>query len=169
MKIFILRHAETVMNQKKLFQGTIDCELSPEGTIKTKEKAKTFPQIFDVCFCSPLKRAKQTAEILVPNLPIIYDQRIVEGNLGSWENTPITDEKRNLLHQGFIPEDGETQEAINRRILDFLRMIQTDYKNQTVLISAHNGIISSIQRLLHGNHKKVDNLELVEFELEDII
>lgn len=36
---------------------------------------------FDICFCSPLKRTKQTAEILVSYLNKIYDERIIEKGL----------------------------------------------------------------------------------------
>ncbi len=44
---------------------------------------------FDVIFCSPLKRAKQTAEIINKNrgLIIIYDDRLRERNYGEFEGT----------------------------------------------------------------------------------
>lgn len=68
MKITLIRHAESVYNEKRLLQGQVDCELSKKGLKETKEKSKNFPSDFDICFCSPLKRTKQTAEILIPYL-----------------------------------------------------------------------------------------------------
>lgn len=94
MKITLIRHAESTYNEKRLLQGQVDCNLSENGLKITKERAKNFPADFDICFCSPLKRTKQTADILVPYLDKIYDDRIIERGLGDWESTPNTDEKQ---------------------------------------------------------------------------
>ena len=42
---------------------------------------------FDICFCSPLIRAKETAEILLRdrNIPIVTDDRLMEMSFGSFE------------------------------------------------------------------------------------
>lgn len=59
MKIYLVRHAESTYNVKKLLQGKQDCELSQKGLKDTIKKASTFPNGFDVVFCSPLKRTKK--------------------------------------------------------------------------------------------------------------
>ena len=43
MKITLIRHAESVYNEKRLLQGQVDCELSKKGLKETKEKSKNFP------------------------------------------------------------------------------------------------------------------------------
>ena len=45
---------------------------------QAKEKYKDVN--FDICYCSPLVRAKQTAEIVLKgrNIPIVYDDRLME-------------------------------------------------------------------------------------------
>lgn len=116
MKINLIRHAESTYNAKKLLQGKQDCELSQKGLKDTIKKASTFPNDFEVVFCSPLKRTKQTAKILLPNSKIIYDERIVEKGLGDWENTPNTDEKQFLLKNKITPPNGETLEEFDNRI-----------------------------------------------------
>lgn len=89
MKLYLLRHAESEYNRIGLLQGRIDCNLSEEGLKQTCEKAKVFDAAkYDICFCSPLKRTLQTAQILAPNLKIICDDRIIERSLGDWEDTP---------------------------------------------------------------------------------
>ena len=42
---------------------------------------------FDVCFCSPLIRARETADILLQgrNIPVITDDRLMEMSFGSFE------------------------------------------------------------------------------------
>lgn len=78
-KIYIIRHGKTDWNDKGLLQGTTDIELNEEGIKETKGLVKKIDlSKIDICFCSPLKRARQTAEILIGNkINIIYDQVLV--------------------------------------------------------------------------------------------
>lgn len=164
MKIALIRHAESIYNEKKLLQGQVDCELSDNGLKATKEKSKNFPYDFDICFCSPLKRTRQTAEILVPNLNKIYDKRIIERGLGDWENTPDTDEKQFLMHNKTVPPNGETFEEFDSRISDFLKMLKKNYNNKKILIVTHGGVIYAIYRILRLKVKEIENLEMVTVE-----
>lgn len=164
MKINLIRHAESTYNEKRLLQGQVDCDLSQKGLNDTKEKSKDFPSDFDICFCSPLKRTRQTAEILVPYLNIIYDKRIIERGLGDWENTPNTDEKQFLLHNRKIPPNGETFKEFDSRILEFLEMIKNNYKDEKILVITHGGVIYAIHRILGLKAKIIENLEMIDIE-----
>lgn len=165
MKINLIRHAESTYNEKRLLQGQVDCDLSKKGLNDTKEKLKDFPSDFDICFCSPLKRTRQTAEILVPYLNIIYDKRIIERGLGDWENTPNTDEKQFLLHNRKTPPNGETFKEFGSRILEFLEMIKNNYKDEKILVITHGGVVYAIHRILGLKVKVIENLEMVTVEL----
>lgn len=165
MIITLIRHAESVYNEKKLLQGQVDCNLSEKGLKDTKNKAKEFPTNFTVCFCSPLKRTKQTAEILVPYLKITYDRRIMERGLGDWENTPNTDEKQFLMRHKINPPNGETLEAFDNRILEFFKMIKNNYQTEKILIITHGGVIYAIQRILKMKVKAIENLQMVTIEI----
>ena len=165
MEVTLIRHAESIYNEKRLLQGQKDCNLSKKGLKDTKEKAKEFPSDFDICFCSPLKRTKQTAEILVPYTNVIYDQRIIERGLGDWENTPNTDEKQFLMRNKTVPPNGETFEEFDSRILKFLEMIKNNNKHKKVLIITHGGVIYGIHRILGLKVKAIENLEMVTIEI----
>lgn len=90
MEITLLRHAQSEYNKKGLLQGRIDCNLSCEGIKETEKRAKSFDSSnYDVCFSSPLKRTLQTAKILVPDLEIVCDDRLIERSLGDWEDTQL--------------------------------------------------------------------------------
>ena len=62
MEIYIVRHGETIWNEKKLLQGRTDIELNENGRklaiITGKNLRNTH---FDIVFSSPLKRAHETA------------------------------------------------------------------------------------------------------------
>lgn len=165
MKITLIRHAESTYNQKKLLQGQIDCELSEKGLKDTKEKSKNFPTDFNICYCSPLKRTIQTAEILVPNLNVIYDERLIERGLGDWENMPNTDEKQFLLKNKTVPPNGETFEALDNRISEFLEVLKTKYQDKKILVVTHGGVIYAIHRILGLKVKPIENLEMVTIEI----
>lgn len=164
MRVTLIRHAESIYNKKGLLQGQIDCSLSRKGLSDTKEKSKHFRTDFDICFCSPLKRTKQTAEILVPDMDKIYDKRIIERGFGDWENTPNTDEKQFLIQNKIVPPNGETSEAFDSRILEFLEMIKNNYNDKKVLIITHRGVICAIFRILRLKVKTIENLEMVTIE-----
>ncbi len=165
MKIYLIRHAESIYNSKKILQGRQDCELSEKGLSDTIKRASTFANNYDIVFCSPLKRTRQTAEILLPNSKIIYDERIIEKGLGDWENMPNTDEKQFLLNNKVIPPNGETFEEVEDRITQFITMLKNDYKDKKILVITHLGIIYAINRKLGKKVKPIDNLEIVEVEI----
>ena len=65
MKIVIARHGETDWNAGNRLMGRIDVHLNENGRKQTeilKEELEDFD--FDICFSSPLSRAKETAEIV---------------------------------------------------------------------------------------------------------
>ena len=65
MKIVIARHGETDWNAEKRLMGQTDIHLNENGRKQAKslkEELKSFN--FDICFSSPLARAKETAEII---------------------------------------------------------------------------------------------------------
>ena len=54
---------------------------------------------YDLVICSPMKRAKQTAEIINEgrDIPIITDERIRERKLGDYEGRDVTEEMENNI------------------------------------------------------------------------
>lgn len=165
MKIYLIRHAESDYNAREILQGQQDCELSPKGLKDTIRRSLAFPNNFDVVFCSPLKRTRQTMEILLPNSEVIYDERIIERGFGDWENRPVTDERQFLLDNQVVPPNGETIEELDDRVTKFITMLRNDYKDKRILIITHAGIIYTMYRILNIPRKVVDNLEIVEITI----
>jgi len=73
-KIIFVRHGQTLWNELGKYQGHTDVPLSKTGIEQAYKVAKRLKQEkVDAIYCSDLKRAKQTAEIIAleHNLPII--------------------------------------------------------------------------------------------------
>lgn len=86
--LYIMRHGKTDWNEKHKIQGRTDIPLNDEGRKMAAAAAEEYKDIhFDICFCSPLIRAKETAQIFLSarNIPIIYDNRIMEMCFGTYE------------------------------------------------------------------------------------
>ena len=86
MRLYIIRHGETDWNTAGRLQGQADTQLNEKGIRLaqiTAEGMKTIP--FDLCITSPLKRARQTAEIILSGrpVPIWEDDRIREIGFGA--------------------------------------------------------------------------------------
>ena len=131
MKIYIVRHGITVWNELKKVQGCADIHLAPQGRSlaeKTGEALRDVP--FDICFTSPLHRARETAALILGEragqIPVIPDERIREINFGVLEGKVFKDQEGNILNEDLKtffkdpwnykrPEGGENIEDIVRR------------------------------------------------------
>ena len=64
--LYIVRHGETEWNKRRKVQGHADIPLNEYGKYLAEETAKGLKIIrFDCAYTSPLKRAKQTAQIIL--------------------------------------------------------------------------------------------------------
>lgn len=86
--LYILRHGRTDWNDKHKIQGHTDIPLNDEGRRMAEKAAEEYKDVhFDICFCSPLIRARETADILLKgrDIPIVYDDRLIEMSFGDYE------------------------------------------------------------------------------------
>jgi len=65
MKIYLIRHGQTIGDVEDRYGGAYNDELTDEGKAQAQDLAdKLSDSGIQILFCSPLKRAQQTAEIL---------------------------------------------------------------------------------------------------------
>lgn len=91
----MIRHGETDLNVKGLLQGWVDEPLNQSGRRLAVLTGRAMKGIhFDDAISSPLKRAKETAEIVLREsgnrIPVTTDDRIKEINCGTLEGKPIS-------------------------------------------------------------------------------
>lgn len=174
MKIYLMRHGETDYNKKGLIQGQLDVPLNENGIRLAKLTRDGFRReglSFDLAYCSPLIRARKTAEILLEgtDTPVIYDERICEMNFGEGEGVLLKDidvkpELANIDALFHNPPAyratsvGESYEALFARVESFLEqeIYPKEGQYENILVCCHGGIIRAFLAFL----KK---LELSEF------
>ena len=88
MEIYIIRHGQTVWNKSRRLQGRTDIELNENGIRLAIESGENMKDIyFDKIYCSPLTRAKTTAELIrgERDIELIVDDRLKELCFGEYE------------------------------------------------------------------------------------
>lgn len=91
MRLYIMRHGETAWNVRRLFQGHSDIPLDEKGVALAEVTAAGLRDVpFDLAYTSPLRRARQTAEIILRgrNVPLVEEPRLIEIAFGECEGCP---------------------------------------------------------------------------------
>ncbi len=148
MKIYIIRHGETALNARAVMQGRLNEPLNDNGRDLAFTTGKAMKGIrFDRCICSPLIRAKETAEIILResenHIPIEYDDRILEISFGIMEGKQLAEMgeeglkfyKDPLNFKGF--EGGESVRDVCQRTGDFLKELVARDDGLTYFVSTH--------------------------------
>ncbi len=167
MKLYLIRHGETDYNKQKKNQGQIDVPLNAYGrelAVKTGEGLLGVP--FDLCLCSPLGRARETAELILKgrNVPVVLDERIIEVSFGRYEgrcwDPESWDEGMPREFRCFFdepgnyqaPPDGESLEDLKQRTGEFLKDIcnRKEYQDHTILVSTHGAALAGILANIKG-------------------
>ena len=88
--IYIIRHGKTELNLANVLQGRSDHPLNEEGILQAKKASEKLRSVsFDHVFSSPLIRALQTAEIIVPEKKPVIDNRLIEMDYGPYEGLDL--------------------------------------------------------------------------------
>lgn len=162
-KIYIVRHGKTDWNVKGLLQGSADIEINEEGIQQAKELATMINlDEIDICICSPLKRTRKTAEILIGDKKeIIYDDMIVERRFGNYEGKPINFDLIETKWNYKLNDSSNNIESLKdclARADEFLKRIKKEYPNKTILIVSHGSFIKTLHFNLVGYDENTDFL-----------
>lgn len=85
----ILRHAPTEWNVARRLQGLTDTCLSAEGEAAARCWRLPSPADRWRRVSSPLRRARRTAELLQPSMPVGIDSALREMSFGVWEGHTV--------------------------------------------------------------------------------
>ncbi|MBV5257775.1 histidine phosphatase family protein [Synechococcus moorigangaii CMS01] len=159
-RVIIVRHGQSSYNALKMIQGRCDeSELTDKGRADAVTVGQALQGInFAAIYCSPLQRAKHTAEIIHQQLDgapaPIPSKGLFEINLPQWEKLLKTEVKEKypeayrLWHENpaefvMTHADGSEHYPV-KELYDqakaFWQEILTKHQGETILIVAHNGI-----------------------------
>lgn len=177
MKVVLLRHAETILNNSGRFCGRTDCDITENGRITTAKLASVEPFLsgFTAMYVSPLKRTTQTLIAIYPNCNYIVDERLIEISLGSWEGlekTSVNQSDRKAFIKGLYtpPNANENHEDVVNRIMSLFKELNKLYdESDRILLVTHNGVIRTIKQLLHMDQTKTKNSDFITIDSKALL
>lgn len=152
-KIYFVRHGSTQGNLEKKYIGRTDEPLCDLGTKQAEAlREQGIPQV-DAVFVSPLLRCRQTAEILLPNVPKTVVSDLRECDFGAFEGKnykELADDPRyaawlDVNCTGQIPEGDVVEEFKARCVRGFQSCVDA---GENLLFVVHGGTIMAIMEAL---------------------
>jgi probable phosphoglycerate mutase len=155
--LYIMRHGKTQWNELHKMQGRTDIPLNEEGRQQAVKARELYGELsLDVCYASPLIRARETAEIFLEgkNVPIYLDERLVEMGMGICEgiekplkipDCPIKPLFQDPAHYQPV-ERGESLQELYQRTGEFLeeKVMPLLKEGKNILIVGHGAMNCSI-------------------------
>lgn len=156
--LYIMRHGRTDWNSLRKLQGRKNIPLNDEGRRMAAQAGEEYRDIhIDVCYCSPLQRALETARIVLAgrNVPIITDERLVEMGFGTYEGIEKCFQQPDCPINVIFNDPGhyvesiggtETFDELFARTGEFLRTVIEPQlqEGKDILIMGHGAMNASI-------------------------
>jgi phosphoserine phosphatase len=162
-RVIIVRHGQSTYNTQKRIQGRSDASTLTEKGRSDAEKVgnvlKSIP--FQAIYCSPLQRAKETAEIIHSkivaysggNPSFATSEKLLEIDLPIWEGLLTSDVKQNqpedyrIWHEEpekLVMQVGDQEHfpvlALYAQARIFWQELLERHQGETILVVGHNGI-----------------------------
>ncbi len=162
-RVIIVRHGQSSYNAQQLIQGRCDeSVLTEKGADDARKVGAVLSRLtLDAVYCSPLQRAKQTAEVILPYLsgspPLQPAENLMEVDLPLWEKVAKSDartkfpedyrcwkERPEDFYMEISTPEGTRKHfpvlALYQQAQQFWQEILPRHQGGTILIVAHNGI-----------------------------
>ena len=160
MKLFLVRHGETGAHYASRYIGATDLPLSTTGRNQARRLATILPVGISRCLCSPMLRARETAELALVGLDCRLEilNSLREINFGRWDGLSfaeiasqdqdlVVDWQRDAL--AFQFPEGEHTLSFWLRIEETLHWIVA-LPEDSILVICHGGVIRAMLCSLLG-------------------
>lgn len=177
MRLYVVRHGETVKNQFGLIQGQTEADLNEKGIEEAKKLRELISSLdIDLVISSPLRRAKDTAKLITNDkFDIIIDDRLIERNYGLSEGKPV-DSDLTVQYWDFNLNtdinDVEKVRDLLARVSEFIEDMRLKYDDKNVLVVAHSAILRAIHYAINGIPEdgdllkiEIPNLRIMEYDI----
>jgi broad specificity phosphatase PhoE len=170
--LYFVRHGQTEGNVNRIWSGTSETPLTPEGKAQAKRAGQHAKNLgIDHIVCSPLGRAHNTAEIIAkefgyPAPRIELNSLFIERHFGSMEGRPWQED---MNIDDFI--DHETYDTVLERARQAYQHLQT-IDADTVLVVSHGSFGRALRHVIHpeipfkqlaGKNDHLPNAEIIQF------
>ena len=152
MRIYLVRHGETLFNIKGIKQGWCDSPLTDKGIEQAIQRGKTLENIdFEQAYSSTSERAVDTLSYILGNRNIPRKQlkSLKEANFGTLEgeSEEYIHKTLGLTHEDMPKYGGESIEEVENRMISTLNELSLKHSGN-VLAVTHGGIMIQLMNKL---------------------
>ena len=156
--LYLIRHGQTLANERHLYCGSTDLPLSPLGQQELRQLNYHLPPARFLT--SGMQRTEQTLTLLFGDVPHEVEPAFREIDFGRFELHSYEELKDDPDYQAWIsgdnhhniPPGGESGEQMQARVLRALHRLEAE-DTPTVLIT-HGGVIACIMEQLFPEEGK---------------
>lgn len=167
MKIYLIRHGETLANKQHLYIGVTDVSISDEGAnaIRTKAESGYYPCADGkIIYTSGMIRTIQTLQLIYGEIPYLVEARFRESDFGIFEGKSYEDLKEDEDYIRWISGDnfsnqcpgGESYVMMKKRVMEGFYDMVAKHKEEgkDIVVILHSGPIVAIMESLHPDETK---------------
>lgn len=180
MKVWVIRHGQSLSNQLHIHSGWADVPLTDLGRRQAEAAGRYLRQYrFDRVYASDLQRAFETARLALPDCEIVPEPLLREINLGAINGRVqaecLAEYGQLYLDQkskhDFRPFGGEDHALFTARVAAFRRKLESETAQQ-VAVFAHEGVLMILLQLIVGQPSYAlnvlcDNCAVAMFDYTD--
>lgn len=161
MQLYLMRHGETDLNRSGKLQGWTDTPLNEKGRAQARRAGNVITDnglAFDRIICSPLDRAKETAELAtgISRTEFEIDERILEIDYGPYDGRKILGLDWKVLsfliasHKKDAPKGIESVDMLYYRVRSFLEETRKRKDISSALVVTHGIAMRSMIGFVKG-------------------
>ena len=151
MDIYLLRHGETDWNKTRLLQGHTDIPLNERGRAQVDDTVRKLCALgvrMDAIVSSPLKRARETAEIAAhrldyPTEKIVVEELLIERGFGVGEGMSL-EEMKERYSDTDCPGMESGEDLVKRAGHAFQKITSVFYDAERILLAAHGAVLFAL-------------------------
>ncbi|HRZ87760.1 MAG TPA: alpha-ribazole phosphatase [bacterium] len=153
MRLYLVRHGETVGTVKKKYHGHTDVPLDAVGFAQVRRLGAHLRKVrFEAAYVSDLLRCRQTAQAVIGRrkIPVQFRKGLREIHFGDWEGKSFLEMQsadvalfEKWVHDlpNFTMPGGESTRAMEERITREIERIVKRHREGNVLVVSHGGPI----------------------------
>lgn len=158
MMIYFIRHGQTQGNLEHRYIGSTDQPLCAQG--REALAGRKCPAVAAL-YVSPLRRCRETAALLYPDMPQITVDGLRECDFGAFEGHSNEELKEDPAYRAWIdtgggsaPPGGEAKADMARRTVAAFRSITARHgPEDAIALVVHGGTIMALLEALEDSHE----------------
>lgn len=176
MKLYVVRHGETMENVNNCLVGRINSSLTEKGIEQAKKVSDYFKnKKIDLIVSSPLDRCRQTASIISNNVPIIYSDSLLGRDHGEFTGKPrdsINFDEYWNYNKNIKYKKAESVKSLYDRVAKLIEELKEKYNDKNIIIVTHSDIMRVLYYYFNGipdngilSEITIKNCEIFEYDI----